>query len=271
MTKVSDQIIKKIEQDQIELVPVWKFTAKNVIFWSLWALTVLIGSIAVSAMLFVFTHAGWALRGVTHSGTTQFLIDLLPIFWISALLLMIVLGLCNLRHTKTGYRYSLFISILAGVLISFILGALLFVVGMGKFVEDFAGRTRMHESVFEIQVSRWSNPLGGLLAGDVLTLTEVEGEQFVTLESFNGQEWLIEISDLSDDEKSLIEIGNSIAIIGVQDNEEVLSMYACAIIDWDECCFEPLYLTSGRFDNEERSNKCRGVRPFEAFQELISN
>lgn len=271
MTTVADTILKKIEQGEIEPVPVWTYTAKNLLFWSLWVLAVLIGSIAVSAMLFVLTHAPWALREVTHETTASFVFDLLPFFWVVALSLMIAFGLYNLRHTKSGYKYSLIIVILLNILLSIILGALLFLVGMGEIAENATGKFPLHESIFEMQTNHWSNPINGLLAGEVIDISSDEdGEVILTLSAFDDQKWKINISDLSDEEIQEAKIGNTIAVIGLNEQsvDGQLSMYACAFLEWGECCDESLILVSEIFGDDRRSTNCRGVRPFEALRRL---
>ncbi|PJC24710.1 hypothetical protein CO057_01450 [Candidatus Uhrbacteria bacterium CG_4_9_14_0_2_um_filter_41_50] len=271
MTKVSDTILKKIEQGKIEPMPVWTYTVKNILFWSLWALAVLIGSIAVSAMLFVVTHAPWALREVTYETTAGFVLDLLPYFWVIALGLMIALGFYNLRHTKSGYKYSLAIVILLNILISIILGAVLFIVGMGEIAENATGKLPLRESIFEMQANRWSNPMNGLLAGEIVDILSADdGEVILTLTAFDDQDWKINISDLSDEEIQEAKIGNTIAVIGLSEQsiDGQLSMYACAFLEWGECCDEPLVSVREIFEDDERTTNCRGVRPFEALRRL---
>jgi hypothetical protein len=51
---IAEEVFKKLEEAQVKPIARWHFVFRNNTFWALWALSVVIGSCASAATIFVF-------------------------------------------------------------------------------------------------------------------------------------------------------------------------------------------------------------------------
>ena len=79
MSKTSDKIIEKLKQENIQPRPRSYFIFRNIVLWAGFGLTLFVGSIAFSAMLFRFNNADWNIYGNLGRHPVNHFFFLLPL------------------------------------------------------------------------------------------------------------------------------------------------------------------------------------------------
>jgi hypothetical protein len=231
---LAEKVLEQIEEQHVAPRPRWVFVVRNLAFWGLWILSLLIGAAAMAAALFVFTNAGWEFREVTQPQFVSFLLENIPILWIVALVLMLVLGIENLRQTKAGYRYPMLALLGLNLLGSAVLGYGLFRLGAGQFVDqEVGGRIPFHRPVLVIQERAWTHPEQGLLSGAV---TAIQSDQsHFTVRTFDGDEWIVSADDVSDKGRNVLVHVPFVRVVGVPVVEDATGtvFHACFVFPWE--------------------------------------
>jgi len=215
--KKSQKLLNKITAEQIKPSPRWHFILRNYIFWSVFLIFVVLGSIAFSIILYAITENDFDLLSFSGS-KIEFLFSVLPLLWILFLVIFSIISIFGIRHTKTGYRYS-FLKILSfNILLSIFSGALFFYTGGAEKMERiFAENISVYKSFEERRISRWSHPENGFLSGLIL---ENKSKDIILIKDFNGMKWEINIQDAFIRSKLYLNQGEKIKITGeiLEDN-----------------------------------------------------
>ena len=215
--KKSQKLLNKITAEQIKPSPRWHFILRNYIFWSVFLIFVVLGSIAFSIILYAITENDFDLLSFSGS-KIEFLFSVLPLLWILFLVIFSIISIFGIRHTKTGYRYS-FLKILSfNILLSIFSGALFFYTGGAEKMElIFAENISVYKSFEERRISRWSHPENGFLSGLIL---ENKSKDIILIKDFNGMKWEINIQDAFIRSKLYLNQGEKIKITGeiLEDN-----------------------------------------------------
>ncbi|MFM2383968.1 MAG: hypothetical protein RIQ72_540, partial [Candidatus Parcubacteria bacterium] len=205
-----DLVLSRIEQEGIKPHGRWYFILKNELLWSIGILTVLIGACAVSAALYNLSHTEFELYQVTHDSALLFFYDMMPFVWIFGLLIFIGIGYIQIRHTKKGYKYPLYILVGGMLLISIALGVMLHSIDIGKRTEEVFGRyIPFHRSGEMIRQDRWINAPKGIVAGEVILVDT----QMFAVKDFKGEQWLIATEFLGPRDMFLVATGTKVRIV----------------------------------------------------------
>jgi len=168
--KLSESILKKIKQEKITPRSKYFFIFKNISFWMLFILAIILGAISFSIILFSLKNTDFDIfdslcetTGISH------LLNLLPLLWILFIGIAIGLGIWGLQHTKRGYKIALSIILGGNILGSIFLGS--FVYGMGggeKLEEIFEDKIPIYQGIRKKHQKIWGHPeVSGRLAGMV--------------------------------------------------------------------------------------------------------
>ncbi|MCX6794602.1 MAG: hypothetical protein NTY31_01190 [Candidatus Falkowbacteria bacterium] len=208
------KLTEKIKEAKIAPKPRWHFLLKDYVVWVAGALALLIGAAAVSVMIYLLKNNGWELREETHKSVIEFFLLTLPYFWIIFLGIFVFILYYNLKHTKKGYRYPVWLIALAGVLSSIILGSIFFLFGLGQRIDNVLGQSApLYEIVMNRQLSFWFNPEEGRLAG--IIISEVDDGNFYLVDSA-GDDWQVLGRNSGSDSRSpdFLKAGEPINLIG---------------------------------------------------------
>jgi hypothetical protein len=260
-------VMSKIEKDQITTYSRAWFWVHDFGFWSLWFISALIGAFALSATLFVLQSSTWRLYLVTHESLLDYVTDVMPYVWLCLFGLMCVLAYINLRHTPRGYRHSTVWLIGLNLTVTIFLGAILTAAGMGEFVDEQIGRhIPLYSSISHKQESEWFKPAEGLLIGRVIHVEQ--SLQLFVLESPEQTALDIDGHLLSDEEWQLLEVPSvMVRVIGVP--KETTHFMACIVLPVLPPGIIPMRLDyPERNPSEQRSSECRGVRPYDRFDQI---
>ena len=136
----ASSILSRIEKESIVPTPRWHFLLKEGAVWSFGFAAIVFGSLSVAAIIFTGRYSDWEYYEATHATLFTFILDMMPYTWIASLTLFGVVAYLSMRHTKRGYRYSLPMMLAGSVGISTVLGAGLYAVGTGPFIDEQLGR-----------------------------------------------------------------------------------------------------------------------------------
>jgi len=209
--KNSQKLLQKITSRKVVQKSRLCFVLKNALWWSLFVLSVIIGSLAFSVIIFAFYQTDFISIFHVHHFPVELFLGLLPLFWIFSLLFFLFFAIFGVRHTKTGYRYSLFLVFGSSIVFSVIFGTLLFFVGGAKEIEYIFARTvPLYKSIEEKKVAHWLMPEAGFLSGNIIT----KNNKTLILRDWKGRIWKVYLKNTLIRKEVLLEKEKGIKIIG---------------------------------------------------------
>lgn len=207
------------------------FKTRECAVWALWAVSVVIGALAVAVTLFVISHRQYGLFEATHENFLTFMIEALPYLWIVMFALMVGVAVYNLRHTKSGYRYPLWQIFGSSMVLSLAGGTVLHIFGMGYAVDHQLGQQmRMYSSQEKMEMSVWQNPEDGRLVGKMVE-APLPPVSIATFADVTGNTWQIDMTELAPYEQDLLLKEDNVRLIGVLDPETNL-FHSCGAFPW---------------------------------------
>jgi len=210
---LGQKILDKIKQNSLEPTPRWHFLLKEWLVWLLGGLSLLIGAAAVSVMIYLSKNSDLFIYDQVGRSFSGWLLLSLPYFWIIFLALFVWILFYNIKHTKRGYRYPLFLVALFSILASILLGSIFSLVGLGEKVDDVLGRQApFYDIVFNPHVDIWSHPEEGRLSG--LVVSREDKNNFVLLDR-SQSEWQVFYNGKNDgDQDDFVVVGQPVRAIG---------------------------------------------------------
>ncbi|MCK5589342.1 MAG: hypothetical protein KAI16_03455 [Candidatus Pacebacteria bacterium] len=136
MNEFKKNILEKIKKGEVEKKSPFYFIVKNYFFWVMFGFSIVIGSIAFSSFLihFIIEPGPWHQLKLEQNNFS-YIFKSLPILWLVLIIIFILAGWFNYKHTKKSYKRHNFLIIAISVIISLIFGVLLFFSGMGKNID----------------------------------------------------------------------------------------------------------------------------------------
>ena len=216
MKNFSDKIANKIKKENIKPKSKLVFLLKDYFIWSIFGVAIVIGGLAFVVMLFLLTSNDWDIHQHLDKSFWEYLLISLPYFWISILVLFLLLAYYNYRHTKEGYRYKTYLIVFGSVIMSIVIGTGLFFLGMGNKIEQiFADNLPYYNNFTQHRIEMWNQPEKGLLAGEIIEFND----DVLKLKDFKKNIWKINTSDASWRGGKVAQLGEQIKIIGAKQSE----------------------------------------------------
>lgn len=223
---VRSKVYDRIQCEKICPRGRWYFLTHEYLLWGLWAVSILVGALAVSVTLFVISHHQYALYEATHDNQITFFVDVLPYVWIAIFALMAVIAVYNLRHTKCGYRYPISKILGSSMVLSLAGGSALQLFGFGYTVDHMLGtQMRMYISQEKMEERLWQNPEEGRLMGHVMVPNATTTTVLFT--DARGEQWEVDVSELAPHERMLFRENEPVRIIGQILDEEMKQFHSC--------------------------------------------
>ena len=259
-------IMNKIETEKIIRHSRWWFVLHDVAFWSLWFLSALIGAFALSAIVFVLQSSSWQLYQITHDSFLSYATNTIPFLWFVLFLIMVMLAHVNLRHTPKGYRYSSLLLIVLNLAVTVLVAIIVTAAGLGKFVDEEVGKhVPLYVPAMHKQDLEWFKPQEGLVIGTVI-YADQQAQAFI-IQAPDTSDFDIDGHLLSNEEWQMLMIPSvRVRVIGVP---ETMPFVACIVLPVAPPGFTPLHLDyAERKFMEPRSIECKGVRPYDRFDQI---
>ncbi|MFZ4631628.1 MAG: hypothetical protein ACOYL8_00280 [Patescibacteria group bacterium] len=215
------KLLAKIKECKICPKPRWQFLLKDYTVWLAGILSLIIGSAAISVMIYLFKFNDWEIYEQTKKSFLEFFILTLPYFWFVFLGIFVLIISYNLKHTKSGYRYTTFYVIGASVILSIILGTIFFFAGLGEKLDNILGsQAPFYDQVINRHVDFWSKPSEGRLSGVVIGIDD--GGKFILIDR-GGEEWLVNTEKSQPFTKEIIIISQPIRLLGEETDDHEFS------------------------------------------------
>ena len=208
------------------------FQTRECAVWTLWAISAAVGALAVAVTLFVITFRQYELYEATHENFFTFMVEVLPFLWIVVFGLMVFVGVYELRHTKRGYRYPLWQIFGSSMVLSLAGGAALHLFGFGYSTDHMLGQLmHMYNSQEKIEEKMWQAPDEGRLLGRFGEPASPPST-LVRFTDVSGNEWKVNIDELSDKEKGLMRKDEVVRLIGQVTDGDLGVFYSCGAFLW---------------------------------------
>jgi hypothetical protein len=229
--KLADAVLQRLQDEQVKPVPRWCWQCLESVLWMLWCASVLFGALSISIFIFAAVHMRFDLYEATHDSVLEYAVELLPYIWIFIFIVMLVLAYRNLRHTKTGYRYTFAQVVVSSVFFSILGGILLHVAGVGARLDKQLGDYMpTYYSLEERELQRWQRPELGRLVG-----THLPDSGSTTTALFidsEGVRWQLNIIDLQSEDVVTLQTGRRVRVLGLPPNSATTTIHACGVFPW---------------------------------------
>jgi len=223
---ISQKILEKIKSQNLEPKARWKFTLKNSFVWFFSIVTLIVGGLAFSVMIYLLKNNDWAFHRQMSGSIFKFVLVTFPYFWILCFILFISLALYNLQHTKKGYKYQIITLLIVCFVVSFSLGLFLHNFRAGRLTDDIlAQRFPHYNQLINRRVGMWCHPEKGLLAGQIIS---IEDDQHFQIKDFNNKTWQIELKESAVNEVKP-EQGHVVRIVGEILDDQTFQAEECMI------------------------------------------
>ncbi len=209
--KNSDRLISKMKNQNLKPIPKWRFTLKGMTIGFTLLVSVIIGGLAFSVILFSIQQLGFDLISHMSHSKIEFLLGLLPFLWIVLLIVFLVIGMISIKNSKKGYKFSPSKLLIINTAFSILLGTLFFIGGGAQWLENvFAVEIELYESVREKKINMWSMPEDGYLSGTI----ESVNEETLNLVDFKNKRWTIDYQQAHIPPVVLLEEGEVVKLRG---------------------------------------------------------
>lgn len=194
---LSEQVIKKIEQEKIFPKPKWSFFLKNYFVWSLGALSVLFGAISFSLIIYLFKDGSELSHNNFGATFWEVFLGIVPVFWLIFLGLFTFIAFLNIKNAKRAYKYSPALIFVSSIIVSIALGATLYMFGASQKFDNLLGRNAhpfLYKNFMNPQIDFWSEAEKGRLAG---IISEVNSDKSFFIVDIDSNRWLVYYTNLS--------------------------------------------------------------------------
>ncbi len=224
------EILDKLKKEKIEPKSKWQFLLKDYFVRFLGIISVLVGGVAVSVIIFTVMNSNWESYRFLSGSLLEHIIRTAPVFWIILLGTFIVFADYNFKHTKRGYKYSLTQVVGVSVLVSILLGIFFYQIGLSHITDKvFEKRLPGYMSVEKRKEMIFDHhPKENLLVGSV---TLSERSDIWIFQEMNGREWEVVPIDLT--EKDYFTLDNFEKVILIGEKIDETSFRACGVRPWE--------------------------------------
>lgn len=195
LSSLSRDVLAMIKAKKIKPQPKWKFIWRNYFVWAISILSLLVGSLAFSVIIYMLKNSDWDIYENINNSLFKFILVTLPYFWIIFLVIFVFVADYNLKHTKRGYKYQVHFLILFSVALSMLLGSFMYNMGVGRAIDDsFAEKIPLYGKVINRMHKRgmiWYRPSDGFLAGIVV---EIGDDNSFKINDIHNMVWQVDAS-----------------------------------------------------------------------------
>ena len=256
---IADKILKRIGESNVSPAPKLFFSARNAVLWLLAVLTTLVGSLAVSSIIFRIVNIQGVLSPHLGAPALPLLARLIPFLWIGLFGIFFYTSYLEIRATRRGYKFELSTLVLGVLLTSCVFGIAFYATGVGASLDRYASnRAPAIGGIEREQRKQWMRPEGGFLVGKVdrvatstLVLTDPENKK-----------WTVYLPP----DQSAVAVGERAGIEGEVVNADERTFRACMVrsLEFSGERHPPFpggKKSNARKGNKARSTTCEGVRP----------
>ncbi len=211
------RIMDALEAQNVKPRPWYVFWLQNYAIWAVWLLSIVFGAVSLSVLWYAVDVGWYALFEATHETWLEFMVETVPYLWIPVFGLLLIVAVWDIRQTKRGYKYPLWLILSSSLLGSVALALWAVWFGVGNIVDRELGRIMpFYPSQERIEMRLWQQPVNGRLIGEV---EEQNGELFVA--DVDGTSWLLDTSAVIGPDKDILVAGKSVRLLGIVGDDGV--------------------------------------------------
>jgi hypothetical protein len=209
---LGQKVLDTIKDKHIKPKSHWEFLIKDSAVWILFGLSIFVGSLASSVIIFLLRHDPSSTALAIHP--LKDLMLKIPYFWIIILLMFLLVSFYNAKHTKHGYRYNSYLIILISILLSLIAGIGIYMTrGAEKIENSFYHKVPGYRQITDQRGKMFINPEDGMIAGHIISIKD----DIIHIQCFDKKVWTVVLpSDISFD----VATGMRLRIMGELLDEE---------------------------------------------------
>ena len=186
---LGEKVLATIKDKKIHRKARWKFLLHDYMIWFFGFISLLLGSSALSVMIYMMRHNGWEDYSYVDDNFLRFIVITLPYFWVLFLGFFIFISDYYIKKTKKGYKYRLSLVILASIFINIFLGLFFYKIGVGEAVDDILGeRAPFYSEFINPNMRLWNQPELGLLSGKI---NKVNSQYEFELKDIDNKNWVV--------------------------------------------------------------------------------
>jgi hypothetical protein len=203
------------------------FTCLECFVYTFWFISVLVGAVALAVLFYIVVHGWYSFYELTGMSRMGLVLAYLPLFWVVILVATVALAYKNFRRTRRGYRYPVWLVLVACIGMSFIGGAALYWLGVGQLVDTELGERMpaMYESYVQSEAKFWDQPHDHRWYG---TLASTSAGWMLTDRS--GAEWMVNFAHIPLAAAAVPHDGALVYLLGTSTKPGVVT--ACAVTRW---------------------------------------
>lgn len=210
--KLSESIVQTLDERNLNPRPRWHFLLKRSVFWSVAGISILLGGVAVAAIIFVFLDHDTGAAHYLNQDLAEDILLTIPYLWLITFALLIALTRMSIRYTKGGYRYGILQVAGIAFVASFILGIIMNKFDVGDKVDEYLNESiPYYDSLVYTSKDQWSQPEKGLLGG---TVNSIVDQNNIVLNDSKHRQWKIDLSSTYDGDMPTIKQGDVVKIVG---------------------------------------------------------
>ncbi len=231
-SNLQQSVLNTIESENVCPRSRWFFVCKETLVWIFWALSVVIGAVAVAVCFFVMSYQQYALYEATHENFFTFFVGALPYIWFVVFAAMAILAVNNLRHTKRGYKHPVWKVVVSSLVFSVVGGAALQMFGLGYSIDHYLGEEmKMYMSQEKLEKGLWQAPEEGRLLGQLAEMDD-SGANTVSFTDSYGEMWDVNIAELSEMDLGLLQSEDLVRVVGTTSSTTGKQFHACGVFPW---------------------------------------
>ncbi|RZB29635.1 MAG: hypothetical protein SRB1_01915 [Desulfobacteraceae bacterium Eth-SRB1] len=193
MKDISKNILQKIKEDKVRPYSKGRFLLKRSVIWTVFGISILLGSVASAIAIFQLKYAEWDLYQHLSHRPLEFALLVIPFFWLIFLLGFAGFAYYYFRRTEQGYRYRTLWVISGSIALSIICGGILYATGLSERLETvFQHNVPFYRELQERKQRVWMSPGQGLLAGKIV---KIISKQKIQIEDLQKNVWVVDIGD----------------------------------------------------------------------------
>lgn len=217
MSKLSKNILKKIEAENIKPRPKWQFIAMHVSLFALFGLSILLGSMVTGMIIREIVMTAWEFA--PHiKGVSSLLLLVMPLIWAASLALVTCLAYKIFSKTKKGYKYKPTRILAISIVISILLGAGAHYLQFSSFMDNvMSDHIPSYAGLREKVEGAWDHTDEKMMMGEVIELGE---EGLITVVNRQGETWSVVLSPEYFED---IEIGDELMMRGERGEDQTFT------------------------------------------------
>ncbi len=221
---ISENLIKKINKEKIKPRSPYVFILKNLFLWCLGIISIILGAISFSLLLYLFKDQTDLLLNNFGANLWELALALIPLIWLFFLISFSFLFYFNLKKTKRAYKYSSFSIFLFGLIASFLLGLTFNQLGFSRQVDNYLAKKVspcVYRRYLNPQIQFWSQPKQGRLFGYIIDIEE----DSLIIKDINNQSWqLVYDKNLINRHNLRFEPGMVLRVFGHLDGQNIFHL-----------------------------------------------